>query len=141
LSAALQGIVDELLAATGASRATLRLDSPPEYFPVVAEACAPGVRSLRGDTSVDLRNAPTFTAIRDELRIILQDDCLNSVPPTPPEVIDLYGVRAQMLAPVPAGGRLLGTMSVHEASGPRHWSEADRQALESAVAAVLREVT
>ncbi|MEA2330125.1 MAG: hypothetical protein QOH58_263 [Thermoleophilaceae bacterium] len=140
MSAALQGIVERLLADTGASRTTLRVDSPTEFFPVVAEACAPGVRSIRGDTSVDLKTAPTFMAIQDEQRIIVQDDCLHSEPPTPQEVIDAYGVRAQMLAPVALEGLLLGTMSVHQAGAPRRWSAADRQALESAVTAVLAEL-
>jgi maleate isomerase len=139
LSVGLQAIVEELLAATGAARTTLRLDRPPEVFPVVAEACAPGVSSIRGDGTVDLRKAPTFTAVAEELRTLIQEDTLRSDPPTPQAVVDAYGVRAQMLAPVARDGTALGTISVH-ASEPRAWTAADRAALASAADAVLREL-
>ncbi len=42
----LQAIVGELLAATGASRCTLRQDRLGETFPVTHEALAPGVPSI-----------------------------------------------------------------------------------------------
>ena len=129
-------IVAELLAATRASRVTLRLDvAGPAFFPVVAEACAPGIAPIAGDASIDLRAAPTFTTVAEELHTVIQDDVTTAQPPTPPEVIARYGVRAQMLAPVVRDGRCVGTLSVHEATGPRAWSAADRRALEAAAAA------
>lgn len=136
----LDRLVAELLAATGASRVTLRLDVPgPDFFPVVAEACAPGISPIAGDASIDLRAAPTFTTVAEQLQTVIQDDVTTAEPPTPPEVIARYGVRAQMLTPVMRDGRCVGTLSVHEASGPRAWSAADRQALaETAAAAADR---
>lgn len=138
--ARLQAIIDELLVATGASRTTLRVDLPDDFFPVVAEACSAGIRPIRGDRSVDLRSAPTFTRLQETLGVILQEDCARSEPPTPPAVMDLYGVRAQMLAAVARGRQLLGTVSVHDAIGPRTWSVADREALDRAVSAILVEL-
>src|SRR3990172_9564471 len=90
----------ELLEATRASRVTLRLDTPGEVFPVVAEALAPGVRSIRSATEIDLRKAGTFQFLAREWRLLIQADCLVDEPVAPPELIELYGVRAQMLAPI-----------------------------------------
>jgi maleate isomerase len=130
---ALAALAAELLAATGASRVTLRLDvSGPHFFPVVAEACAPGIAPIAGDASIDLRSAPTFTTVAEQLQTVIQDDVCTAQPPTPPEVIARYGVRAQMLAPVVHDGRCIGTLSVHEATGPRAWTPADRAALTAA---------
>ncbi len=132
---ALDRLVAELLAATGAGRVTLRLDLPgPAFFPVVAEACADGVAPVAGDASIDLRGAPTFTTVAEGLETVIQDDVRTARPPTPPEVIARYGVRAQMLAPVVRDGRCAGTLSVHETRGPRAWSAADRAALAQAAA-------
>lgn len=135
-----QAIVEELLAQTGASRTTLRLDRPEETFPVVAEALAPGVRSIRGDSSIDLRAAPTFQFLEREQRPLVQDDLLAADPPPPPELIELYGARAQMVAPIVQGGRLAGIVSVHYAPGPRPWSGEDVATLERAARRVQEEL-
>ncbi|HEX4804309.1 MAG TPA: GAF domain-containing protein [Conexibacter sp.] len=136
MSEALDRLVADLLAATGAGRVTLRLDVPgPAFFPVVAEACADGVAPVAGDASIDLRGAPTFTTVVEGLRTIVQDDVTTAEPPTPPEVIARYGVRAQMLAPVVRDGRCVGTLSVHETRAPRAWTAADRAALARTAAA------
>jgi maleate isomerase len=123
-----------LLQATGASRVTLRLDTPGEVYPVVAEACAPGVRSIKGATEIDLRRAKTFQFLERERRVLVQADCLVDEPAVPPALIELYGVRAQMLAPLVSGGRLVGIVSVHHAGWPRKWTEAEIAALEAAAA-------
>jgi aerobic carbon-monoxide dehydrogenase small subunit len=134
----LRAVVEELLRATGASRTTLRLARAGAVFPVVAEACAPGVQPMRGDNSIDLRAAPTFRAVHDELRVVVQEDVTKSPLPTPPEVVALYGVRAQMLAPVVFEGRCQGTISVHDTNGPRQWTREEREALDVASATVRR---
>jgi maleate isomerase len=135
VSEPLDALVAGLLATTGASRVTLRLDvSGLDFFPVVAEACAPGIAPIRGDASIDLRGAPTFTTVAEQLQTVIQDDVRTAQPPTPPEVIARYGVRAQMLAPVVRDGRCAGTLSVHETTGPRAWTDADRAALAAAAA-------
>lgn len=125
-------IVSDLLLKTGASRTTLRLDRPPEVFPIAAEALAPGVKSLKGATSIDLRKAPTLQHMARHLDLLIQDDLLTAVPAAPPELIEAYGARAQMLAPIVDGTDLVGVVSVHECRGPRHWTETDIQSLTSA---------
>lgn len=130
-------VVGELLAATGASRVTLRLDRPGEVFPVVAEALAPGVRSIRDATEIDLRGAKTFQFLEREQRLLVQEDCLVDEPVTPAELIELYGVRAQMLAPLVRDGRLVGIVSVHHAGWPRRWTEAEIAAVEAAAERIL----
>jgi maleate isomerase len=126
-----------LLEETSASRTTLRLDTPGDVFPVVAEACAPGVRSIRDATEIDLRKAATFQHLERERRLLVQRDCLSDEPLAPPELIDLYGVRAQMLAPLVLDDRLVGIISVHYASSPREWRPEEVSALEQTAADVV----
>jgi maleate isomerase len=133
-----QAILEELRRATGASRTTLRLERPGGDFPVVAEALAPGVRSIRGDSGIAIRESATFTFLDRERRLLIVNDCRVSDPPTPPELMDLYGVRAEMLAPLVDGGRIVGIVSVHVAGEPREWSPTEIRELERA-AGLLRE--
>jgi maleate isomerase len=127
----------ELLHATGASRVTLRVDTRGEGFPVRAEALAPGVRSIRDATEIDLRRAKTFQFLERERRLLVQSDCLVAEPVVPPELIELYGVRAQMLAPLVRDGRLVGIVSVNHAGTPREWTDEEVAALEATAARVL----
>jgi len=128
----------ELLAAARASRTTLRLDTEGQVFPVVAEACAPGVRSIRDATEIDLRAAKTFQYLEREQKLLVQRDCLTDEPVAPQELIDLYGVRAQMLAPIVRGERLAGIISVHHAETPRDWAPEEVAALERTAVEVTR---
>jgi maleate isomerase len=137
---AFEAAMQELLETTSASRTTLRLDTPGEVFPVVAEALAPGVRSIRSATEIDLRKAETFRVLARERRLLVQADCLVDEPVAPPELIELYGVRSQMLAPIVKDGNLAGIISVHHAGTPREWSTAEIGALESAVERVLADL-
>jgi maleate isomerase len=132
--------IERLLRTTGASRVTLRLESPDEVFPVVAEACAPGIRSIRNATEIDLRAAETFRWLERERRLLVQRDCLEDEPLAPAELIELYGVRAQMLAPLVRNGRLIGIISVHHAETPREWAPAEIAGVEQAAARVLQDL-
>ena len=125
-----QAIVEKLLERTGASRTTIRLDTPGDVFPVVAEALAPGVRSIRDDTAIDLRAAPTFQFLERGRRNLVQDDCSAGENPPPPELIELYGVKAQMLAPLVRDDRVVGIVSVHDAPSTRRWTDENVAALE-----------
>ena len=130
-------ILADLLTTTGASRTTLRLDDARYGFhidDVVAEALAPGENSL------NQRAAATAQWVERNRRLLVQSDLSTGEPRAPDALIKLYGVRAQMLAPVERQGRLDGWISVHEARGPRSWSERDQTALEKAVDQVLREL-
>jgi maleate isomerase len=129
----LERILDDLREATAASRVTLRLDTPGAVFPVVAEVCAPGITSLRDATEIDLRAAKTFQYLERERRLLVQRDCAAGDYPAPRELIELYGVKAQMLAPLVRDDRLAGIVSVHYAPAARRWSATDVAALEEAV--------
>lgn len=135
-----QVIIDELLHATGASRTTLRLEEPGGDFPVVAEALATGIRSIKGGAGVPVRNSATFAFFERERRILVVNDCRASDPPTPQELMDFYGVRAEILAPLMDGGRIVGIVSVHHAPGPREWTEGEIEALRRASARILGEL-
>ena len=136
-------ILSELLKTVGASRTTLRLDDARHGFhidDVVAEALAPGENSLRGQTSINQRAAATAQWVEANRRLLVQSDLSVGEPRAPDALIKLYGVRAQMLAPIERQGRLGGWISVHEARGPRNWTEQDQAALRKAAGDVLREL-
>jgi len=137
----LDAILAELLTLTNASRTTLRLDDAGYGFhidDVAAEAAAAGQNSLRGATSINQRAAATAQWVEKNRKLLVQDD-LSSGEPRPPEaLIRLYGVRAQMLAPIERDGRLDGWISVHEARTTRHWSAQDQEAVLHAAEQVLR---
>jgi maleate isomerase len=135
-----QATIETLLQRTGASRTTLRLDRPEAFFPVVAEALAPGIRSIADDTSIDLRASATFQSLERERRLLIQSDLLAADPAPPAELIELYGARSQMLAPIVRDDALAGIVSVHYAPGPREWTDDDVAALEEAVTQVRAEL-
>jgi maleate isomerase len=142
--ASFQEILGELLKATDASRTTLRLDLPDRNAGldvVAAEALASGVRSIKDDTSIrNLRGTSTVRFLEEQRRPLVQNDCLADDLAPPPELIELYGVRAQMLAPIVREGRLASVISVHYVPGPRQWSAEDIAALGEAAERVQREL-
>jgi GAF domain-containing protein len=139
-----QVIMEDLLRSTESSRTTLRLDLSDQdagLDVVVAEALAPGVRSLRGDTSIrNLRDVSTVRFLETQRRLLVQNDCSADDLAPPPELIELYGVKAQMLAPIVREDRLVGVISVHHAPSPRDWSAEDVAALREAIEHVQREL-
>jgi GAF domain-containing protein len=139
-----QEILDELLGSTEASRTTLRLDPPDEdagLDTVVAEALAPGIRSMRDDASIrNLRDASTIRFLEEQRGLLLQNGCSAGEPAPPPELVELYGVKAQMLAPIVREDRLAGVISVHYIPGPRDWRAQDVAALKEAAERVQREL-
>jgi maleate isomerase len=128
----LQPIVEDLLRAVDASRVTIRLDTPGQTFPIRAEALAPGVDTLRNATEIDLRASATFIYLDTEQRNLIQSDCSAGDYPAPPALMAIYGVKAQMLAPLVRDGKMIGILSVHYASAQREWSESDVAALDAA---------
>src|SRR5215208_2865246 len=131
-------ILEELLRSTGASRTTLRLDLLDQdggLDEVVAEALAPGVPSIR-----NLRDSSPIRFLEEQRTPLVQDDCSRADPAPPPELIELYGVRAQMVAPLVRDDSLIGVISVHYVPGPRVWSAQDLAALQEATERVLREL-
>jgi maleate isomerase len=140
LVAQIEILLADLLRSVGASRTTLRLDDPRWHFgvdDVVAEARAPGEKSLRGQTSINQRAAETAQWIERHRRLLVQDDLATGEPRPPDALIAMYNVKAQMLAPIVRKGRLDGWISVHETRATRRWSESDQAAAVAAAARVL----
>jgi maleate isomerase len=105
---------------------------------VAAEAVATGIASLMGQTSIDQRRAATVRWLERERRPLIQESCSSAEQPPPPELMRIYGVRAQMLAPVVWAGAMAGWISVHETRSERSWSADDATGLDQAVSAVVR---
>jgi 3-oxoacyl-[acyl-carrier protein] reductase len=144
LKARLDAILATLLRDTTAARCTFRVDLPERGIDcndVAAEALAPGVRSLRGQTAIDQRAAGSIRWLDANKRPLVQGDLRGTVdPPPPPELMSVFGVTAQMLGPVVRGGMLTGWISVHAENGARRWRDTDAEALETAVERVQREL-
>ena len=138
---AFQALTRELLERTGASRTTLRLDDTPGVeFPVKAEALTPGVNSIAGDNTIPIRASATFKWINRERRILVQEDLLTADPAPAADLMERYGGRAQMLAPVEVGGELVGLVSVHYVPGPRSWTDEEIAVVENVVTRIRREL-
>lgn len=132
-------VLEGLLAATGAGRVTLRQGIPGEYaFPVVHEALAPGVPSLRHERTVDLRTQPVVLELQRGIQVV-QDDCRVAFDdPAFHQMLETYGgLAAQIVTPIQIGGRLEAILSLHQLGTPRHWT-GDEIAAASAAAAELR---
>src|SRR5690349_10816198 len=128
---ALTDIAETLLLATRASGVTIRLDTVDDpFFAAVAEAVCAGVRSIRGQRNFGIRAAAPCKVMEEERRMIVQHDVLRCHPIIP-EVVEMYGIRAQMLAPILEGTKLAGIISVHFGDGPRDWNGEDVAALEA----------
>ncbi len=126
---AFRDIVDGLRADTGTSRTTIRVDCAPlglEMETVAVESRDDGVRALEGKRTADVRSGAAPRWLRENRRTFVMEDCLNPwAPEVAPEdyVIELYGIRAEMVAGVFRGGDMVGIVSVHYTNGPRAWSD------------------
>jgi maleate isomerase len=137
VAAKLDALLEGLLAKVDASRTTVRLDIPSwgvSVNDVIAEACAPGVRSIRGDTSIDQRALATVKFLDQRRELLVQPDFENTDHAPPPALISVYGVKAQMLAPLVARDELVGWVSVHYTPSAREWTADDVAALTAAAA-------
>ena len=63
----------------------------------------------------------------------MQDDCANAEFQPPKELMQIYGTKAQILAPVIRGEALTGWISVHYNPSPRKWTPQDVAAVEEAI--------
>ena len=70
----------------------------------------------------------------------MQNDCLTADPTVPQKLIDLYGVKAQMLGPLVRDDHLIGVVSVHYIPGLREWSDKDVDALREAIERTQQEL-
>jgi GAF domain-containing protein len=147
----LESAIGELRMETSSERCTLRLNVAGDYaFPVICEALAPGVASLRDFRTLPQLDGPTFRRIRREKSMVVQNDCRAAAAGADAEfaepyfrrLIELYGgMSAFIAAPVWIGKHLEGVISVHALGAPRTWSAADIQATANAQAAVRDAIT
>ena len=136
--AEIEDVLQALLSSTGASRVTLREDVPGDYaFPVTHEALAPGVGSLRGERTVDLRNQPVALEVVAG-RQVVQDDCAQAFDdPAFHRMRETYGgLAAQIVTPVLSDGRVAGIVSLHQLGSPRRWTEEEIEACRAAATRV-----
>lgn len=135
---ALQAVCERLLAATAASRTTVRLVDEDGSISLAAEALAPGVASMADGPQPAITAAPSYIALEKHRQVILQRDARTDPPAPPPSLVEHYRVWAQMLAPVIAGDRMVATISVHQQEATRQWGPPDRAALEVAQVQVAK---
>ena len=135
----IDSILSDLLAATRASRVTLRQALPGEYaFPVTHEALAAGTGSLREERTVDLRMQPVALEVAAG-RQVVQDDCATAYDdPAFHRMREVYGgLAAQIVTPVTRGGGVVGIVSLHQLGAPRRWTEAEIAACRDAAARLV----
>lgn len=121
---ALDAVVDELRLMFDIGRCTLRRERSGETFPVVHESLAPGVGTLIGDTSVDLRGQPVVRVLTETGGQVVQDDCRTAFAEESfQRMLDQYGgLGAQIVTPILAEGDLRAIVSLHHLGGPRSWT-------------------
>ena len=93
---------------------------------------------MRGQTAVNQRAAATVQWVEQHRRLLVQNDFSVRALRPPEALLQLYGVKAQMLAPVIREGRLDGWVSVHETRRARKWSKKDQTATIAAAKRVLK---
>ena len=118
-----EAAVDGLRRDLGVSRVFLRLATPGAVFPVVTESVAEGIPRVGSERDPDFSQAPTFLFISRELRPLVQDDVTATDTPPPADIVAYYGIAAQMLVPVTVSGALAGIVGIHQAGGPRAWTD------------------
>ena len=120
----LEDVLRDLLETTGASRVTLRRDVPGEQpFPVVEEVLAPGVGSIRGETSVHLPSQPVVLEVKRGVQVVQDDSARAYDDPAFLRMLEAYGgLAAQIVTPVMRDGRLAAIMSLHQLGEPRAWT-------------------
>lgn len=131
-------VLDSLRKDTAAGRTTVRLHHPGLGFhvdTVAAESLSEGVHSIVPHNSLDQWNAAAVKWLQRNMRTFVMEDCLNpwdsEVAPEQ-EVIETYGIRSEMVAPVVSNGDLVGWISVHYTKGPRKWTETEIRRIEAA---------
>ena len=104
----------------------------------VAEAVTHGARQIRNDESADaLREPTTLRNLEAGRELIVQNDLERAEPAAPRPLLERYGARARILAPVIHRDRLAGILSVHQVSGPQQWEPDVLDAVRKAQAAAL----
>lgn len=137
--ASFQSIVANLLLETGASRTMLQLVAADGRMASVAEAVSHGARQIRNDgpDAAELLEMPALQELGKNSKVVVQDDLERAEPPVVRALIDRYGVRARLLAPLVHADRLAGVISVHHTLEPRKWNSQEVEAVRKAQAEAL----
>lgn len=141
--AAFRRVAEHLRTGTGASRTTIRVDCAPldlEMETVVVESRDPSARALEGQRTPAVREGAAVRWLAKHRRTFVMEDCLDPWDPeVAPEdyVIELYGIRSEMVAGVFRGADMVGIISVHHTRGARSWSDEEVAMIESACDDVL----
>ncbi|MDB5777167.1 MAG: hypothetical protein JWP38_3300 [Herbaspirillum sp.] len=134
--AELEQIMATLRQVTDGSRTTLRIDIPAhncQVDTVCAEAVAPGIAELKLNSSLNQRSLATVQWLEAERKPLVQNDCANAAVKPPKALMQVYGVKAQMLIGLTSkDDEVIGWISVHYVPGTRLWSDADVAALQTA---------
>jgi GAF domain-containing protein len=142
---ALADLLDALRTDTDAGRTTVRLGDCGVGFhvdTVAAESLAEGVHSILTLNTLDQKNAVAVKWLEKHRRTFVMNDTLDPWDPEVAperEVVEAYGIRSEMVAPVMKDGDLVGWVSVHYTRGPRVWTDAEIARIEAACESV-REV-
>jgi maleate isomerase len=138
--AELELIMAALREATDGSRTTLRLDIAAhncQVDTVCAEAVAPGIAELKLNSSLNQRSLATVQWLEAHRKPLIQNDCANAAVKPPKALMEIYGVKAQMLIGLTAqDDTVMGWISVHYVPGTRVWGDADVAALQAAAVRV-----
>lgn len=140
----LDELLERLRSDVAASRTTIRIDIPAwdvDVNDVIAEAAGEGINSLRGERGLDQRALPTVRFLEERRAPLVQPEFRTTAHPPPQALIDVYGVQAQMLAPLVHDGELVGWVSVHEVGREREWPAGQVAVLEAAAGEVLAVLT
>jgi hypothetical protein len=143
LESELDCVLAKLVEEAHGSRTTLRIDDEARGWKVnfiCAEGLKPGVKSLRGDGSIDQRAAATLMWMDKHRKNLIQPDIINNPDPAPPPALmSAYAAKAQMLTPLfNKTGFLQGWISVHYVDGTHQFTDAEIAALDHAAAEVKR---
>ena len=134
----LEDVLRDLLETTRASRVTLRRDVPgARPFPVVEEVLAPGVGSIREETSVHLPTQPVVLEVQRGAQVVQDDSARAYDDPAFLAMLEAYGgLAAQIVTPVMRDGRLEAIVSLHQLGEPRAWTTEEVAAARDAASRV-----
>lgn len=135
---ALQDVLESLRIEADAGRTTVRLDDCGLGFDVdtvAAETLSEDVHSIRTLNTFDQKGAAAIRWLNKHRRTFVMNDCLDPWDPeVAPEraVVETYGIRSEMVAPVIKDGEFVGWVSVHYTEGARTWTSAEIARIEAA---------
>jgi GAF domain-containing protein len=138
VSDGIEQLLEGLRAELAVERATVRVDVPAAVFPVRYEALAGGAASIRADTT-DLSRQPVPRVLAEHDGQVVQEDAAAAFPGDRAfhEMRERFGgLRAQIVTGCYRESRLVALLSVHDLTGPRSFSDADRRRCRDVAAAV-----